>query len=594
MEVTKTPTRKQFKNQSYRDLTILLLTILLINYIASYFFFRIDLTAEKRYTLTETTKKILKNLNDVVYVKVYLDGDLPYGFLRLKKGIKETLDEFRSYAGDNIQYDFIDPTNLKDKKAQKDLQKQLYKMGLTPTNIQEKDKDGKIIQRIIFPGAIISYAGQEIAVDFLKNNISRSPEENLNASIEEVEFSLIQSIRKLKNDFGQRIAFIEGHGELNEWEVADITNALSEYYTVERVRIDSQISSLSVRIIDTTTQNIRVQNKYDLIIIANPRQPFSEYDKYIIDQYIMYGGKVVWIIDGVDASIDSLAYHSSIIGTIHNLNISDQLFKYGARVNPNLIQDVQCAIIPVNTALAGNQPQFSPAPWIYFPLLLPNTEHPIGKNVNVVKGQFVSSVDPVGEEPEIKKSILLTSSLNSRVINAPMQISLGIIKQKINPEFFTKSYIPAAVLLEGRFKSLYLNRLAPEMYAYKEIAFKEESFHTQLAVIGDGDIIRNHVKRLGMNQSPLPLGYDRYTGETFGNKEFLMNLISYMLDSKNFTELHSKSIQLRLLNRQLVEEYRTHIQIINILLPVITFILIGIGITYFRKRKFSKKYMHHE
>lgn len=594
MEVIKTPTRKQFKNQSYRDLTILLLTILLINYIASFFFFRIDLTAENRYTLTKTTKNILKNLNDVVYVKVYLDGDLPYGFLRLKRGIKETLDEFRSYASDNIQYDFIDPTNLKDKKAQKDLQKQLYKMGLIPTNIQEKDKDGKIIQRIIFPGAIISYAGQEIAVNFLKNNISRTPEENLNASIEELEFTLIQNIRKLKNDFGQRIAFIEGHGELNEWEVADITNALSEYYTVERVRIDSQISSLSVRIIDTTTQNIRVQNKYDLIIIANPRQAFNEYDKYIIDQYIMYGGKVIWIIDGVDANIDSLAYHSSIIGTIHNLNISDQLFKYGARVNPNLIQDVQCAIIPVNTALAGNQPQFSPAPWVYFPLLLPNTQHPIGKNVNVVKGQFVSSVDPVGEEPEIKKTILLTSSLNSRVINAPMQISLSIIKQKIRPEFFTKSYLPAAVLLEGRFKSLYLNRLAPEMYEYKEIAFKEESFYTQLAIIGDGDIIRNHVKRLGLNQSPLPLGYDRYTGETFGNKEFLMNLISYMLDSKNFTELHSKSIQLRLLNRQLVEEYRTHIQVINIMLPVIIFILIGIGITYFRKRKFSKKYMHHE
>lgn len=591
MEVKQSQNRKVYKRQLYQELIILFSIIILVNYISSQFFFRIDLTSEKRYTLSNTTKDVLKKLKDIVYVKVYLDGDLPYGFLRLKKSIKETLDEFRSYAGDNIQYDFIDPSETKDKKSLKEIQQQLYKMGLTPTNIQEKDKDGKIVQRIVFPGAIISFGGKEVAVDFLKNNINRLPEENLNASIEAVEFTLIQNIRKLKNNFGQKIAFIEGHGELDEYEVADLTNSLSEYFTVERVRIDSQLSSLSYRVIDSTNKSIRIHNKYDLIIIANPTTAFSEFDKYIIDQYIMYGGKVIWIIDAVDANMDSLAYHSSIVGTIKNLNLSDQLFKYGARINPNIIQDVQCAIIPVNTAIAGNQPQFAPAQWIYFPLLLPNSSHPVGKNVNVVKGQFVSSVDPVGEDSLVSKTILLTSSENSRVLNAPLQISLKIIKNKINPEYFTKSYIPTAVLLEGRFRSLYLNRLAPEMYVHKEIAFREESIYTQMAVIGDGDIARNHVRRLGLNRTPLPLGYDRYTGETFGNKEFLMNLVSYMLDNKNFTELHSKVIPLRLLKKQTVEENKTLIQVINIIFPIILLLIVGIGITLYRKRKYSKQYM---
>ncbi len=588
MEIKQAQNRKKYKRQLYKELIILISIIILVNYISSHLFFRIDLTSEKRYTLSNTTKEVLKKLKDIVYVKVYLDGELPYGFLRLKKSIKETLDEFRSYSGDNIQYDFIDPYDTKDKKSLKEIQKQLYKMGLTPTNIQEKDKDGKIVQRIVFPGAIVSYAGKEVAVDFLKNNINRTPEENLNASIEGVEYSLIQGIRKLNNDFGHKIAFIEGHGELDEWEVADLTNSLSEYYTVERVRIDSQLNSLSTRIIDSLNQKITVKNKYDLIIIADPDSAFSEYDKYILDQYIMYGGKVIWIIDVVNVEMDSLAYHSSVIGTIKNLNLSDQLFKYGARVNPNLVQDVQCAIIPVNTAIAGTQPQFTPSPWIYFPLLMPNPAHPICKNINLVKGQFVSSVDPVGEDSLIKKTILLTTSENSRVLLAPVKVSLKIINNKINPEYFTKSYIPTAILLEGRFKSLYLNRLAPEMYIHKEIAFKEESIYTQMAVIGDGDIARNHVRRLGLNRSPLPLGYDRYTGQTFGNKEFLMNLISYMLDSKNFTELHSKVIPLRLLKKQFLEDNKTTIQLINILIPIILLITIGIGITYYRKRKYSK------
>ncbi len=579
--------RKSYKRQVYRDLLILITSIVLINYIASFFFTRIDLTAEKRYTLTNTTKTILTNLKDVVYVKVYLEGDMPYGFKRLNKSIKETLDEFRSYAGDNIQYEFINPSENPDKKTQKELFKQLYNKGLTPTNVQEKDDEGKISEKVLFPGALISYGGREIAVDFLHNSMNLSPEENLNASVEDVEFSMMNAIRKLKNDFGQRIAFIEGHGESTPEEVEDFTRSLTEYFEVERVRLDSQIYSLSSRTLDSN-KKVTVVNKYDLAIIANPDSMFSEFDKYIIDQFIMYGGKVIWLIDAVDANMDSLAYASTVMATIKNLNLNDQLFKYGARVNPNLVQDMQCAIIPVNTAISGTQPQFTPSPWVYFPLLMPNTKHPIGKNVNLVKGQFVSSVDPVGDDSTITKTVLLTTSQNSRAINAPLQINLGLIKKKLNPDFFTKSYIPTALLLEGRFNSIYLNRLAPEMYEHQEIAFKEKSYFTQLAIIGDGDIIRNHVKRLGLKSEALPLGYDRYTGETFGNKEFLMNLVSYMLDNKNFTELHSKVVQLRLLDRTAIEENKSMIQLINVALPAFLILAFGLLLSWYRKQKFSK------
>lgn len=587
MEVN-TQHRKGYKIRTYRELSVLLITILLLNYITSFFYTRIDLTAEKRYTLTNTTKNILTKLKDIVYVRVYLDGKLPYGFKRLQKSIKETLDEFRSYAGDNIQYEFIDPNENSNKKEQKNILKQLYEKGLNPINVTEKDKDGNISERIIFPGALISYGGREIAIDFLHNNMNLSPEENLNASIEDIEFTLVNGIRKLKNDFGQRIAFIEGHGECSNEEVQDITNSLSEYFEVKRVRLDGHIYSLSERTIDTNTNKISIFNKFDLIIIADPDSTFSEFDKYIIDQFIMYGGKVIWLIDAVNAEMDSLAFSSSIIATTKNLNISDQLFKYGARVNPNLVQDVQCAIIPVNTAIVGNQPKFSPSPWVYFPLLMPNTKHPIGKNVNLVKGQFVSSVDPVGDDSTITKTVLLTTSEASRTLNAPLEINLKLIKKKINPQFFTKSFIPTALLLEGTFKSIYLNRLAPEMYQHKEIAFKEQSFPTQLAVIGDGDIIKNNIRRLGLRREYLPLGYDRYTGQTFGNKEFLMNLITYMLDGKNFIDLHSKVVQLRLLNRQAIEDNRTAIQVINVGLPCILIIIFGLTLTWLRKHKYSK------
>ena len=586
MEVKeKTVNRKSFKRRTIMELIMVLAIIILVNYISSFYFKRFDLTIEKRFTLAPSTVQMLKKLDDIVYVKVYLTGDLPVGFKRLENSIKEMLDEFRVYGGENVQYEFINPSENPDKKSRESIYRELYKNGLSPTNLQEKDNEGRTSQKIIFPGAIIRYKGNDIPVDFLNSNISRTPEQNLNGSIEEIEFSLVTSIRKLKREFGQRIAFIEGQGELPEEYVADITMSLKEYYTVERVTIAGKLGSLSERVQDSL--DFRVRNKYELIIIAKPDSAFKEQDKYIIDQYLMYGGNILWLIDPV--SVDSFGLRSSSLALIKDLNIeNDMLFKYGVRVNPNLVQDVQCAVIPVNTAVTGAQPQFTPAPWIYFPLLQPVSSHPIGRNVNLVFGQFVSSVDTVGDDPDITKTALLTTSQNSRLMNAPIRIGLELINEKIEPRLFEKSNISVAVLLEGKFKSIFNNRLTPEMYDSREIAFKDVSFPAKMVVIGDGEMIRNNVKKIGFNNEPFPLGYDRYTGETFGNKEFLLNVINYMLDDSGFMNLRTREVKLRLLDRASLDESRTFWQIINTLFPVLMIIIIGLFISYFRKRKYTK------
>ncbi len=588
MEVKeKTVNRKSVKRRTFIELVFVLGIILLLNYISHFYFKRFDLTVEKRYTLAPSTVKMLEELKDVVYVKVYLTGDLPVGFKRLESGIKEMLDEFRVYGNENIQYEFINPSENSDKKQRDEVYKQLYKSGLMPTNLNEKDDEGRTSQKVIFPGALITYGGSEVPVDFLQSNMNKNPEDNLNGSVEEVEFNLVSAIRKLKKEFGQSIAFIEGHGELPEENVADITSSLKEYYTVDRVALNGKLNSLSERMEDSL--GFHTRNKYDLIIIAKPDSAFKEQDKYIIDQFLMYGGKILWLIDPVNASIDSLAYQSSILALVNDLNIeNDQLFKYGVRVNPTLLQDIQCAFIPVNTAAPGAQPQFSPAPWIYFPLLQPSTNHPIGRNVNLVRGEFVSTLDMVGDDADITKTVLMSSSQYSRVMNAPVRIGLELIREKLEPRLFEKSFVPVAIMLEGKFKSIYANRLAPEMYEHAEIAYKKESFPTKMIIIADGDMIRNNVQRLGFNKKPIPLGYDRYTGETYGNKEFLLNAINYMLDDSGFMNLRTREVKLRLLDRAALENSRTYWQIVNTLFPVILIILCGLFISFLRKRKYTK------
>ncbi|MCX6257393.1 MAG: gliding motility-associated ABC transporter substrate-binding protein GldG [Bacteroidia bacterium] len=569
--------RKQIKRQNVIQLTSVLLIIVLLNVIGSFAFRRFDLTAEKRFTVTPATMNYLKNLQDIVYIRVYLDGsDLPAGFKRLRNSTREMLDEFRIYARDNIQYEFIDPFASPDPKTKREIAKQLSDKGLKPTNLETAASDGKKAQQIIFPGAILSYRGKEEALDLLKNNMGSNSEENLNASAESLEYELINAIHKMIIYEKQKIAFIEGHGEIDKEHVADVSEALSEYYSVDRVRIDGKLRSLDY---------------YKAIIIAKPDSLYDEKDKFIIDQFIMNGGKVLWLIDGVLADMDSLAYTSSVIAMINRTNLEDQLFRYGIRINPNLAEDIQCAIIPVNTALAGSQPKFSPAPWYYFPLINPSPTHAITRNLNIIKTEFVSTIDTVGDLPSVKKTILLSTSQYTRLVNAPVRISLSQINEEPSEAQYNKSHQPVAVLLEGKFESVFQNRLAPEITESKEINYLPESIPTAMVVVGDGDIIFNISRKNGSKTYHYPAGYDRYSGQMFGNHDFLINVMNYLLDDAGLMNLRTRELKLRLLDKTRTRDEKMLWQMINTLLPVAFIVLFGLLVMFFRKRKFAKSHL---
>jgi ABC-2 type transport system permease protein len=555
-----------------RDLLNLLLSIIIIillNYIAGFVFHRFDLTSEKRFTLTPSSKKLVKDLDDIVYVKVYLDGDFPGapGFKRLRNATKELLDEFRAYGGDNIQYDFIDPNAISDKKQKQQLFEQLNKKGLQPTNLEVKGEKG-LNQQIIFPGAIITYKGQETPWALLKTQMDASPDEQLNNSIQALEYEFANNIRKLSIGIKPRIAFIDGQHELDTLQLADISIDLSEYYEIVHISIQHKLKSLK---------------GLKAIIIAHPDSSFDEKDKFIIDQYIMNGGNVLWLLNPVYVSYDSLTKSAVTMGIENPLNLKDQLFKYGVRVNANLIQDLQCSVIPVNKALVGQQPEWKPMPWLFSPLIIPTSQHPIVKNLDVIKVDFASSIDTIGTL-DIHKTILLHSSRYTKLINAPVRVNLAIVNIRPDESQFKKSFQPVAVLLEGRFESLYKNRIPPSIAKDSAIGFKESGNPAKMIVISDGNIIRNAVDR---NGQIVPLGYDRFTRKMYADKNFLLNCVNWLCDDSGLMSARAREIKLRMLNKKKITNERMKWQFINTMLPLVIVILTGIILYVIRKRKYT-------
>ena len=576
--------KKDIKKSNIFQLLLGLAIIVLVNIIGYYVFTRFDLTSEKRFTLSEPTIKMLKNLDDIVFFEVYLEGDFPAGFKRLKRETKEMLDQFRAYS-DNIQYEFINPSSGSDPKERNEVYRRLMERGLNPTDLQVKTKDGSTKQ-IIFPGAIVTYKSKEIPLELLISQMRVPPEEVLNNSIQNLEFNIANTIRKLSVEQRPKIAFIEGHGELGVLETADIVNALREYYSVERIKLDSKLNSLTERKeVDSLKTSIR--NKYDAIIIAKPDSTFNEKDKFIIDQFIMRGGKVLWLIDPVFASMDSVQFSDASIGIINEINLDDQLFNYGVRLNTNLIMDINALPIPLKTGEMGGAPQFDFFPWYYFPVINPLLDHPIVKNLNAIKTEFISSIDTI-QKKGIDKTILLTTSQYSRTVNTPVFISLEILNKEPDKRMFNKKNIPVAVLLEGEFESLYENRVPPEIKDNKDIGFIEISKPTKMIVVADGDIIKNQVRYSGDRPMPYRLGYDWYTGQTYGNKEFILNAMNYLVDESGLISIRSRELKLRLLDRTKINENRLFWQLFNTLLPIILIMAFASVMFVIRKRKYSK------
>lgn len=550
-----------------------ILAIGLVLYIASVFYIRLDLTSEKRYTLDRNTKEILTNLDDIVHVRVYLDGSLPLGFSHMRRELKEVLGEFKVYGKRLFQFEFIDPTASTSKSEREALLNSLYELGLEPTNVQERDTKGGSSQRIIFPGAIVSSKGKEIAVNLLKNNPGLSGEENINISIQGFEYALINATTKVQTESLPKLAFVHGHGQLDEFETGDIVQELVETYEVHRVRLGGEVGGL---------------DSYDVVVMAGPSKAVSESDKLVLDQYIMQGGKMLWFVSGVTVSIDSLSSGATTLAYPNDHNLEDMLFRYGVRINPTLIQDMQCAVIPINVSYQGQDSRFAPVPWVYYPLLNSPHTHSITRNLNLTAAKFVSPIDTVGMNPEVSKQFLLTTSPYSRTVNVPAFINLAQIEQSPLEHEFTRSHIPVAALLEGSFPSAFSNRPLGAFNNGNPFDFRQKSQPTRMIVVADANIIRNDVSRRADGAYITPLGFDRYTNQTFGNKDLVVNMISYLSDDTGLMNLRTRDFKLRLLDKKKVLEKRTLWQVLNLVVPSLTLMLFVFIWIVIRRKRYTK------
>lgn len=573
--------KRNIRRSNIIQLVLSLAIIALVNIIGSFVFTRLDLTSEKRFTLSPATKTMLRELDDIVYFRVYLEGDFPAGFKRLRNATQEMLDEFRAYST-NIQYEFINPSALSNAEERNALYDELVRDGLRATDLFVNTYQGRK-QQVIFPGAIVTYKQKKLPLHILTSQPGTQPEAALNQSVQNLEYNISVAIRQLTVQTRPKIAFLEGHGELMDYELTGAMEALSEYYTVERVEINGQINSLTQRT-EIDSLNYRISNKFEALVIAKPMIPFDEKDKFIIDQFIMHGGKVLWFIDPVFATMDSLQRSSQTIGVSNDINLSDQLFRYGVRTNNNLVMDLQALPIPVMTGSIGTQPQFSPLVWYYFPVLTPGINHPIVNNIDAVMGHFVSTIDLI-ETDGVEKTILLTTSQYTRVLNTPVLIDLEIMKKDPDESLFWHPFQTVAVLLEGEFESLYRNRIPPDISDDRSIGFREKSLPTSMLVVSDGDIIKNQIHIT--QRKPLPLGYDQYTRRQFGNHDFLLNAVNYLCDDSGLISVRSREVKLRLLDEVRIKNSKMFWKTFNTMTPVAIVLLFGFIRIYLRKRKYA-------
>lgn len=521
---------------------------------------RWDLTDDRHYSLSEATKTLLKQTNAPIEVTLLLDGDLNAGFTRLKKATEELMDEMSVYADLSLTLPSREGTELQDS------------LGLRPIVIHEREQNGKTAQTTIYPYALISYKGRGAVVTLLKNTRGLSGEENLNNSIEQLEYAFAEALHRLQQTELPRIAIIEGHGEPDERYVWDLEQTLSQYFYVDRGAIIIPEQGVDVHLLDG----------YKAIIIANPQTAFSDIERFIIDQYIMRGGTVLWVVNGVRFSNDVLQSDGFTPIIPLDLGITDMLFRYGIRINPALVQDLQCMTIPVNVSEDPQTPNLQPFPWTYAPLLLTSNSSPITRNTGQVMSTFVSPIDAVGGEDGIEKRVLLATSTATRITATPGEVNLNDLQPDL--EAFRYQYVPVAVSLEGTFNSAFAHRMMPDSIVSDE-PIRKQSVATRQVVVGSGSIIMNEVER---NQV-LPMGYDRYNQIQFSNRDFIANVLLWLTDSEGLIQLREKTVALRLLNDKRAHDERARVQAISTISPIAILALLGGVIWIIRKRKYASK-----
>ncbi len=577
--------KRNMRRSSLLFLGSLLLILVFVNIIGSFVSTRIDLTSEKRYTLADSTKKLIKGIDETVMFRVYLEGDFPGDFKRLHNETKDMLNRFRNY-NDNIEYEFVDPNAFADdKERQQTFYQDLAKKGIRPTVIEQKG-EGTQTQQIIIPYVEVSYKGREVVVNLLPGQRWVSQAEELNNAVQSLEYNLTDAIRRLTKVMPARVGFLQGHGELERQDIFDIQMSLVDYYSCENVRIDGNVNALTERRQSAKDSSSYIlKNRYDLLVIPKPTQAFSDQDLYIIDQFVMYGGRILWLIDPVAMDIDSLQSKDVAIGVRFPFeNLDDMLFTYGVRVNPNLLLDIRCMPIPMQDGMVGDKPTINFHPWFYFPEFVPTADHPIVKNLDLIKGEFVSSIDLI--DNDIQKTVLLTTSEYVHVSNAPVRVDLNVARVEPDRRLFNHSNLPVAVLLEGQFRSAWKNRLSPNFTEMPEMGYRDLSDSTKMIVIADGDMIRNRFN-YQYNQ-PYPLGYDNWTRTMYANKNLILNAVNYLCGDEDVLNLRSREVKLRKLNAMSVKEQRLRYQLINILLPVAILALAGVVIVIVRRFRNKK------
>ncbi|PTN09950.1 gliding motility-associated ABC transporter substrate-binding protein GldG [Mangrovibacterium marinum] len=561
--------KQQNRRQQTKKLLGLLVGVLVLMTLGSQWFFRIDLTSEKRYSLSPVSKEMLTGLDAPLKVDLYLAGDLPPGFRQLQQAVAEKVQDLDAWAAQSVRLELRDPYEISNTDKRNKLFNQLVALGIQPTDLRQSQEQGTVT-KLIFPGAVIRYGDQTIGVNLLKNNPSLAAEQNLNNSIETLEFELMNVIRQLLQGEKPEVVFLTGQGELSEAETWDIRSSLSENFRVTE---------------KTAGQLLATDSLARAVIIADPSRPFGEQEKFWIDQYLMRGGNLLWLFDPVQVSLDSLSRGETTIAFPRDLNLMDQLFKYGVRVNPDLLQDVECILIPVNTSPVASQPKFSPAPWYYSPLLTPADDHVISRNLNSLKSEFVSSIDTVGRNPEVHKSVILHTSPYSRKVGTPEEISLRSINSPPARELFQQSNIPVGVLLEGQFPSVFANRMTNQLNS-PGIQVLTKSKSARMIVLADGSLIANKVSRRNGQIRTQPLGYDEYSQQTFGNKAFLLNAVNYLCDNSGMMALRSRVFKIRSLDKVRLREEKTYWQVLNLAGPLVIILLFGLIFQLIRLKKY--------
>lgn len=529
-------------------------------------YWQADITNDKRYSLSGPTKALLKKVDRPVQVDIFLAGNLPAEMQKVQYAVTRMLEEFRRISGNNFRYEIINPAETEDPEEKKAMVRYLVERGIMPVNLNRKTDDETLSRQFIYPGAIVYDKDTEVSIQLLQNVPGQTAEQNISHSIEALEYELTKAIRLLTRKELKSVAFLTGHGELPYPEVMDMAEMMSYYYQVDFVSPDSLAVDLT---------------RYQALIIARPETDFSERDKFIVDQYAMNGGRLLWCIDEVAVDHEGLKKQETVPAMYRPLNLEDMLFRYGVRINPDLLLDGNCVLIPVVTGMNGNTPVYRPGAWYYSPLLIPRGNHPVTAGVIPVRVDYANSIDTVGGNDGLRKTVLLATSQHAAAMKTPCPVTLSVTGEKMTPEKFNRKYIPVAVEVEGNFKSLFQYRNMPGTV---NTPFRPESGFNRMIFIADGDIIRNKVRGVGENAVAVPLGYDEYADKVYGNRDFLLNCVNWLCDDEGWMRLRGRNLSLYLLDKTRLKAERRHWELLNLLLPLCMVAALGGLFMVFRRR----------